>query len=568
MITPAALTQVPLFASAREGVLGPIAARSADIHVNPGEWVVLEGEAAAFFIVLEGLCEIVKMTAGSEQIVERVEPGSFFGETSLLLGSVFLAGLRAVETSRLMRLEALDFHEVLAHCPDANRQILATMTRHVSGLQQAAIVTPMLSVTVLGRRNDPACYDLRDFLSRNQIGLRWIDPTNAVTVEGANVPPELLENGVYPSVVFGDRSFMSAPKYPELAERLGLQIAPRATTYDVAIVGAGPAGLAAAVYGASEGLSTVLVECRAPGGQAGSSSRIENYLGFPAGVSGDDLASRAFHQAKRFGAEVIVTRQATSIVPRDGAAETHAIDLDCGSRVHTKAIVIATGVAWRTLDIPGAKALLGRGVYYGASRAEALSARGKDVFLIGGGNSAGQAAMLFSGYAASVTILVRGQKLSSSMSQYLIDQLAKKRNVFIQYGAECVGVGGTDDIESIDVARTNGALETLSADALFIFIGAKAETSWLPDALMCDAQGFICTGRDVVDLQSSSMRTRDPYLLETSIPGIFAAGDVRHGSMKRVASSVGEGSMAIALIHQFIGEPRTGTGYPVDSGQT
>src|SRR6202042_3106345 len=218
------------------------------------------------------------------------------------------------------------------------------MTRHVSGLQQAAIVTPMLSVTVLGRRNDPACYDLRDFLSRNQIGLRWIDPTNAVTVEGANVPPELLENGVYPSVVFGDRSFMSAPKYPELAERLGLQIAPRATTYDVAIVGAGPAG-----------------------------------------VSGDDLASRAFHQAKRFGAEVIVTRQATSIVPRDGAAETHAIDLDCGSRVHTKAIVIATGVAWRTLDIPGAKALLGRGVYYGASRAEALSARGKDVFLIGGG---------------------------------------------------------------------------------------------------------------------------------------------------------------------------------------
>ena len=217
-------------------------------------------------------------------------------------------------------------------------------------------------------------------------------------------------------------------------------------------------------------------------------------------------------------------------------------------------------MAWRTLDIPGAKALLGRGVYYGASRAEALSARGKDVFLIGGGNSAGQAAMLFSGYAASVTILVRGQKLSSSMSQYLIDQLAKKRNLFIQYGAECVAVGGADDIESIDVACTNGTLRTLSADALFIFIGATAETSWLPDGLMCDAQGFICTGRDVVDLQfPNSMQTRDPYLLETSIPGIFAVGDVRHGSMKRVASSVGEGSMAIALVHQFVGEPRPGT---------
>jgi thioredoxin reductase (NADPH) len=550
------LANVPLFASAHDGALGPIVARSADIHVNPGEWVVLEGEAAAFFVVLEGLCEIVKTTAGSEQVVDRAEPGDFFGETSLLLGSGLLAGLRAVEASRLMRLEALDFHELLTHCPDANRQILATMARHVSGLQQAAIVTPMVSITVIGLRNDPACYDLRDFLSRNQIGLRWIEPTNAAAVAAANVPPELLANGIYPSVVFADRSFMSAPKYPELAERLGLQIAPRATTYDVAIVGAGPAGLAAAVYGASEGLSTVLVECRAPGGQAGSSSRIENYLGFPAGVSGDDLASRAFHQAKRFGAEVIVTRQATDIVPRDANTKTHAIVLDCGSHVQTKAIVIATGVAWRTLDVPGAKALLGRGVYYGASRAEALSSRGKDVVLIGGGNSAGQAAMLFAGYAASVTILVRGQKLSSSMSQYLIDQLAKKRNVFIEYGAECISVAGTDDIESIDVAYEKGARKTFTADALFIFIGAKAETSWLPDAVICDEQGFICTGRDVVDLQlSDSMRIRDPYLLETSIPGIFAAGDVRHGSMKRVAASVGEGSMAIALVHQFVSEP-------------
>ncbi|HEY1429069.1 MAG TPA: FAD-dependent oxidoreductase, partial [Candidatus Tumulicola sp.] len=457
-----------------------------------------------------------------------------------------------------MRLEALDFHELLAHCPDASNQILATMTRHVAGLQQAAIVTPSLSVTVVGRRNDPACYDLRDFLSRNQIALRWIEPSDTVAVEGANVSPVLLDKGIYPAVVFADRSFMAAPKYSDLAQRLGLQVAPRATTYDVAIVGAGPAGLAAAVYGASEGLSTVLVECRAPGGQAGSSSRIENYLGFPAGVSGDDLASRAFHQAKRFGAEVIITRQATRIEPRTDDTGTHAIVLDCGNRVHTKAIVLATGVAWRTLDIPGAKALLGRGVYYGASRAEALSARGKDVFLIGGGNSAGQAAMLFSGYAASVRILVRGQRLSSSMSQYLVDQLAKKRNVFIEYGAECVSVSGTDHIESIDVGYKNGENKTFSADALFIFIGARAETSWLPDELICDRQGFICTGRDVVDLRvADDSHARDPFLLETSIPGIFAAGDVRHGSMKRVASSVGEGSMAIALVHQFVGEIAT-----------
>jgi thioredoxin reductase (NADPH) len=556
MITAETLVHIPLFESTPHEALRKIVSRSADIRANSGDWVVLEGEAAAFYVVVEGKCEIVKMTAGAEQIVERVESGGFFGETSLLLGASFLAGLRAVEPSRLMRLEALDFHELLAQCPNASPRILATMARHVSGLQQASIVAPLLSVTVLGQRNDPACYDLRDFLTRNQIGLRWLDPDDRAVLEDANVPQE-LRNGNSPSVLFADHSFIVKPQppYPELAQRLGLQIAPRATTYDVAIIGAGPAGLAAAVYGASEGLNTVLVECRAPGGQAGTSSRIENYLGFPAGVSGGDLALRAFQQAKRFGAEIIVTRQAIRIEPRDGSDATHAIVLDCGSRVQTKAIVVATGVAWRKLEIPGSKPLLGRGVYYGASRAEALSTRGKDVFLIGGGNSAGQAAMLFSGYARNVTILVRGEKLAASMSQYLIDELEKKENVHIEYTCECVSVTGSDQLESIDVAYKNGEHKTFPADALFVFIGAEAETKWLPSDLLRDAKGFVCTGRDVLELEIANDRsTRDPYLLETSIRGIFAAGDVRHGSMKRVASSVGEGSMAIALVHQYIGE--------------
>jgi thioredoxin reductase (NADPH) len=558
MITVETLSHIPLFESARDEALATIVSRSADVRVNTGDWVVLEGEAAAFYVLLEGRAEIVKTIAGAEQLVDVVEAGGFFGEVPLLLGSGFLAGIRATAPSRFMRLEPIDFHELVARCPNANRQILSEMARRVSGLQQAAIAAPMISVTLIGDRDDFACYDLRDFLARNNVGFRWLDPQTDAATEGANVPPELLGADNTPAVMFADRSYMIKPKFSALAQRLGLQTAPRATTYDVAIVGAGPAGLAAAVYGASEGLQTVLVECRAPGGQAGTSSRIENYLGFPAGVSGDDLASRAFRQAKRFGAEIIVTRQATHIEPRNGSSTTHAIVLDCGSRVQTTAIVLANGVTWRKLSIPGADALLGRGVYYGAARTEALGARGKDVVLIGGGNSAGQAAMLFSSYASSVTILVRGEKLSASMSQYLIDELAKKENVRIEYTCECVSVTGTGHLESIEVAYKSGPQKTLTADALFIFVGCVPETKWLPDELIRDAQGFVCTGRDVVDLQSErASSARDPYLLETSIPGIFAAGDVRHGSMKRVASSVGEGSMAIALVHQYIGETAT-----------
>ena len=549
------LAHLPLFESARDEALATIVSRSADLHVNAGDWVVLEGEAAAFYVFLEGRGEIVKTLAGAEQVVDVLEPGGFFGEVPLLLGSGFLAGVRATEPSRLMRLEAIDFHELVARCPIANHRILAEMARRVTGLQQASIAAPMISVTVLGHRDDSACYDLRDFLARNHVGFRWLDPDDAPAIEGANVPQELLRGDNGPAVIFADRSYMIEPKFSDLAQRLGLQTAPRATTYDVAIVGAGPAGLAAAVYGASEGLQTVLVECRAPGGQAGTSSRIENYLGFPAGVSGDDLASRAFHQAKRFGAEIIITRQATEIEPRNGSSATHAIVLDCGERVQTKAIVLANGVTWRKLSIPGADALHGRGVYYGAARTEALGVLGKDVVLIGGGNSAGQAAMLFSGYARSVTILVRGEKLSASMSQYLIDELAKKENVRIEYTCDCVSVTGTSHLESIEIAYKNGEQKTFKADALFIFVGCVPETKWLPEALIRDAQGFVCTGRDVVDLRPAGASwARDPYLLETSIPGIFAAGDVRHGSMKRVASSVGEGSMAIALVHQYIDE--------------
>ncbi len=554
MITAETLAKISLFASAHEGDLAKIVSRSADIRVGAEDWIGLEGEAAAFYVLLEGRGEIVKLIAGAEHVMDVIEPGGFFGEVSLLLGVAFLGSIRATAPSRLMRLEAIDFHELVARCPEVNRQVLASMARRIQALQEASIVTPVANVTVIGDRLDFECYDLRDFLARNHVGFRWVDPDDADARDYANVPAEVVRGGRYPVVVYSDGSHHVAPSFTELAQRLGLQTAPHETTYDVAIIGAGPAGLAAAVYGASEGLSTVLVECRAPGGQAGTSSRIENYLGFPAGVSGDDLSSRAFAQARRFGAEIIITRQAGKIEPRQPPATTHAIVLDCGDRIETKAIVLASGVTWRRLSVPGIEAFLGRGVYYGAARTEALGARGTDVFIVGGGNSAGQAAMLFSGYARSVTILVRGERLAASMSQYLIDELKRKENVRIELRCEVVNVFGTGHLESIEVKHGNGERKALPADALFVFIGAEAETAWLPSALLRDSRGFVCTGRDVVDLQpANGARPRDPYLLETSIPGIFAAGDVRHGLMKRVASSVGEGSMADLLsppVHQ------------------
>jgi thioredoxin reductase (NADPH) len=342
-----------------------------------------------------------------------------------------------------------------------------------------------------------------------------------------------------------------------MATRLGFQTAPAPNqVYDVVVVGAGPAGLAAGVYGASEGLRTLLVERSAPGGQAGSSSRIENYLGFPAGLSGDDLSTRAWQQAKRFGAEMLSAREVVGLVPgKDGGA--HEVVLDGDERIACKTLVLANGVSWRKLNADGISELTGRGVYYGAARTEALATRGKEIFLVGGGNSAGQAAMFFSNYATRVTLLVRGETLRKSMSQYLIDELATKENIFVEVESEVVAVQGTDHLEAIVVrnVRTNERLRC-ETNVLFVLIGADAETSTLPDELIRDANGYICTGRDVLDLSTAAHRPwpleRDPYLLETSIPGIFSAGDVRHGSIKRVAAGVGEGSMSIAFIHQYL----------------
>jgi thioredoxin reductase (NADPH) len=374
---------------------------------------------------------------------------------------------------------------------------------------------------------------------------------------------ERLGARALPVMIVEGGARLEAPSFRQAAHALGLQTEPRHDVYDVVIVGGGPAGLAAAVYGASEGLCTLLVERVACGGQAGMSSRIENYLGFPAGLTGDELSLRARQQATRFGAELLVARTVKSLEVRDAAPGDEAartIVLDDGTRVDTDAVILATGVQWRRLDVPDIERFAGRGVYYGAARTDALGMRARRVHLIGGGNSAGQAAMLFSSYADEVTMLVRGPSLAESMSQYLIDNLATKSNVRIETGVEVVGVDGGDALEAIEV-ETNGRREWRKSDALFVFIGARAETQWLPTEVIRDEWAYVCTGRDVVDLLAERSEDawplkRDPFLLETSLPGVFAAGDVRHGSIKRVASAVGEGSMAIAFVHRYLAEIR------------
>jgi len=545
MITAETLLDIPLLAAVPDHERASIAARAADVRLATGEWLIQEGEAPSFFALLTGRLAVSKRAGDVEVALNTYVPGSYFGEVPLLLNSTSVASLRALEPSRVMRLDAPDFRELIVSCERLREQIVRTMAARVGDLQRFSIETPVPKVTIVGHRYDLECHDVRDFFTRNHVPFIWRDPDDPAT-------PSRL------TLIFADGSQLVAPTYRVIADRLGLQTAPVAgKVYDVVIVGAGPAGLAAGVYGASEGLRTMLIEREAPGGQAGSSSRIENYLGFPAGVSGDDLSTRAWQQAKRFGAEMLSARVVVGLeAAEDGA---HRVRLDGGEYVAARAIVIATGVSWRKLEAEGIERFTGRGVYYGAARTEALATRGKDVYLVGGGNSAGQAAMFFANYARSVSLVVRAQSLTKSMSQYLIDQLATKGNVRVVPDSEVVAVDGTEHVEAIILAnRRTDAQQTFATNALFVLIGADAETDIFPREIVRDARGYLCTGRDVLDLETQVQRRwrleRDPYLLETSVPGIFAAGDVRHGSIKRVASAVGEGSMSIAFTHRYLEE--------------
>jgi thioredoxin reductase (NADPH) len=411
-------------------------------------------------------------------------------------------------------------------------------------------------LNVIGTRWSPKSYELREFLARNQVPYHWNDAEAVQTNPEVRRLMESLgpEELTLPMVIFPDGSKLAEPTTAQLADRIGLRTRPDKSFFDLAIVGGGPAGLAAAVYGASEGLKCVIVEREAPGGQAGLSSRIENYLGFPAGLSGNDLARRAVAQARRFGAEIVSPQEATGL-RIDGPYRI--LKLSDNSELSCHALVIASGVQWRKLDVPGIDHLSGAGVYYGAGSTEALSCRGEHVYIVGGANSAGQAAMNFSRYASDVTMLVRGPSLAASMSQYLIDEIAGTPNIHTEFQTEVVEVHGTDRLEAISIrCGISKTVDKIPATAgLFIFIGAEPRTNWLDGLVQRDARGFVITGSALMtDGKRPKGWTgdRDPGLLETNVPGIFAVGDVRQGSVKRVASGVGEGSIAIQFVHQYL----------------
>jgi thioredoxin reductase (NADPH) len=490
---------------------------------------------------------------------------------------------------RMPRMNGIEFlQEGMRIFPDAKRALLtayADTTAAISAINEASInyfflkpwdppadhLYPQLDdllddwrashrpafegIRVLGTRWSPKSYELRDFLARNHVPYQWIDIElsasdpetkrllDALGPEAANLPVVLFPDGT--------KLLQGAPT--EIAQKVGLRTRAQTTFYDLAIVGGGPAGLAAAVYGASEGLHTVMIEREAPGGQAGMSSRIENYLGFPVGLSGADLARRAVVQAQRFGVEILAPQEAISIRTE---GSYRIIKLADGSELSCHALMVATGVQWRRLQAPGIDKLQGAGVYYGGGATEALSCKGEIVYVVGGANSAGQAAMNFAKYANKVVLLVRGEGLASTMSQYLIDQVRQTSNIQIWTHASVAEVHGDTHLEEVSVLCSDtDKVERVPASSMFIFIGALPQTEWLAGLVERDDRGFLLTGPDLIregQRPKGWSLDRDPFLLETNVPGLFAVGDVRHGSIKRVASGVGEGSVAVQFIHQYL----------------
>jgi len=417
---------------------------------------------------------------------------------------------------------------------------------------QASFRPPFEGIRIVGHRWSPHFTQIRDFLARNSIPYQLLDAETDATarqlMESSGVDGKLL-----PLVVFADGSHLADPSPGVVAEKLGLKTKAELPFYDLVIIGGGPAGLAAAVYGAADGLPTLLIEREAPGGQAGRSSRIENYLGFPAGLSGFDLARRAVSQARRFGVEILAPQEVTGVRVN---GPSRFVTLGNGTEIGCRALLIATGIAYRKVDVPGVEQLNGAGVYYYAPMTEALSYKNEDVYIVGGANSAGQAAMYFSKYARSVTMLVRGDSLSAGMSQYLENQIAATKNIIVKLNTTVVEVKGMDRCESITLLDTKtGDKKAVVASALFFYVGAIPYTDWLAGVVERDAQGYILSGTHLLR-EGKRPRDwtphRDPYMLETSVPGVFVAGDVRHASTKGVTSGVGEGAMAVKLIHQYL----------------
>lgn len=451
------------------------------------------------------------------------------------------AAIRAINSARL--------HYYLTKPWDPPEEKLYPALTDLLEDWQAGYRPDFEGLRVIGHRWSLKDHLVRTFLSRNHIPYRWLNAAGNPEVEKL-LKDRQLNPDVLPVVLFGDGTSLVEPDLEQLAAKVGMSVQATQEFYDLIVVGGGPAGLGAAVYGASEGLRTLVIEPEAPGGQAGSTSRIENYLGFPSGLTGADLARRAHTQACRFGAEFVVQRATALRV--DG--QYRYIQMADGREVSTHAVLLSPGVQYRKLEIPGAERLTGRGIYYGAALVEAVACKDEEVFVVGAANSAGQAALHFANYARSVTMLVRGEGLSVSMSKYLIDEIGRTSNIKVETRTEVLEARGELRLEAIRVRTPEGERE-IPVSSLFVFIGAAPGTDWLPGCVLRDERGFVLAGPDLRTdgkLPAGWLEQRPPYLLESSVPGVFVAGDVRHGSVKRVASAVGEGSIAVQFVHQYL----------------
>ncbi|QSJ20272.1 FAD-dependent oxidoreductase [Nostoc sp. UHCC 0702] len=500
----------------------------------------LRNESAALFLVDQRMPQM----SGVEFLEQAIE---IFPLTKRVLLTAYAdtnAAIRAINKAKI------DYYLLKPWDPPEER--LYPILNDLLEVWQACFRPPFEGVRVVGSRWSPRLYQIKDFLARNHVPYQWL---NIESDEGDRLVSYTISSDTkcQALVIFPDGSHLVEPTNTQIAEKIGLKTRPKMPFYDLTIVGAGPAGLAAAVYGASEGLRTVLIEREAPGGQAGTSSRIENYLGFPGGVHGGDLAKRAVTQAQKFGTEILSPQEVIDVRLN---GQYRLITLADGSQLSTHTLIIATGVSYRKFNIPGSEKLTGAGIYYGAAMTEALTCKGEDVFIVGAGNSAGQAAVYLSKYAGSVNLVVRGDSLKKSMSQYLIDQIEDIDNINVKVLTQVKEFIGEDKLEAISIFNSiTGEVETLPTNALFSFIGAKPRTDWLQDIVERDEHGFILTGANAIRNGMSPKGwtiERDPFFLETNVPGIFAIGDVRCNSVKRVASAVGEGAIAVQLIHQYL----------------
>lgn len=549
MITVDGLRRIPIFEPLPSETLEYLAGAVEDIRLLPGEYFAHEGDERALFVVVEGRAEITKVVNGEERVIGTRKPGQFFGEVPMTLSTPFPASGRAAEVTRIIKLDVTVYYTLAAMAPSVPTRVAGLARRYLDSLQAIAAEQPETEVRVIGPRLDARVHRVAGFLTRNQVAFE------RVTLD------EPVDGQAYPILELVGGASLVAPTMREVATAVGLDVEPSSSEYDVVILGGGPAGLTAAVNGAAEGLRTVVIESLAPGGQAGTSTRIENYTGFPFGISGDDLASRALKQAKRLGAEIVVTRAVEALHP-----DRHEIVLDGGETLVAPVVIVATGVEWRTLPVPSVEHFIGNGLYYGAARSDAAVAQGQDVCIIGAGNSAGQAALFFSRHARSVTMLVRGESLEASMSRYLIDQIAANDGIGVQTRSEAVALHGGTGLEGVDVIdKATGETTRRPYTVLFVMIGADAVTGWLPPEIARDVNGYILTGADAAATDEWTAERR-PFALETSAPGIFAVGDVRSGSVKRVAAGVGEGGMAIAFVHQYLAlQPPTPAGDLIDA---